>query len=74
MSEQQARQGIAESTIMLCVAIVCLAVVAVVALCQGYSEELIIVIITALAGILGFTGGALSVYHKAHDVLKKDRR
>jgi hypothetical protein len=75
MTLLEAERGTAEVSLLLVAAVVCLAAVAIVALVCGYSEALIILIVSALAGVAGFTGGALSVYTRARDVLKrKDNR
>jgi 1,4-dihydroxy-2-naphthoate octaprenyltransferase len=71
MTLTEAQQGAAETGLLLIITIICLAAVAITALCCGYSESLIVLIVGALAGVAGFTGGAFSVWSKTRNVLKR---
>jgi 1,4-dihydroxy-2-naphthoate octaprenyltransferase len=71
MTLAEAQRGAVETSLLLVVAVICLATVAITALICGYSEAMIIIIVGTLAGVAGFTGGALSVYSRARDVLKR---
>ena len=71
MTLQEAQAGFAETGLLLVITVICLAVVACVALYCGYSESFVLLIIGALAGVAGFTGGAFSVWKRTRDVLKR---
>lgn len=74
ITRDELERGIADTTLLLVVAIIALATVAIVAMIYGCSEGLVLLIVTVVAGLAGYSGGALSVYSRARQVLKgKDR-
>ena len=74
MSREDLDRGIADTTLLLIVAILALSAIGIMAVFCGGSEALIILIVTVVAGLAGYSGGALSVYSRTRQVLKaKDR-
>ena len=69
MSLQDANQGLKATTSTAIAAIFALAVVAIVACLTGVGETLLTVIIVAIAGLGGYSVGALHIYSQARDAL-----